>query len=256
MTDPVPFSTTPLFSLAFIAATAFRTFDGQHLVTLAIITISSILLFSAARKSGAAGRGMLGRSMALILLSYAAVFFYRQAAAYGFDWAYSLPLDICSLVLIACLVSLLRPCRFMTEIAYYWGMGGVVQATITPDITRGFPSWEFMLFFWGHGATLLAIVFLISAKDFVPRRNSVVRMMIALNIYALVVGSINAVMGWNYGYLSAKPAMPSLLDYLGPWPWYLLSLEVIALVLFLLLDIPWRIAERRRRLNARPGAAG
>ena len=35
--------------------------------------------------------------------------------------------------------------------------------------------------------------------------------------------------------------MPSLLDFLGPWPWYLLSLELIALVSFFLLDLPWRL---------------
>lgn len=65
-------------------------------------------------------------------------------------------------------------------------------------------------------------------------------MMIALNCYALVVGAVNANWGWNYGYLCRKPSGPSLLDYLGPWPWYLLSLELVALAMFLLLELPWR----------------
>ena len=66
-------------------------------------------------------------------------------------------------------------------------------------------------------------------------------MMIALNIYAVVVGIINAIAGWNYGYLCRKPAMPSLLDFLGPWPWYLLSLELVAFLTFLILDLVWRL---------------
>lgn len=74
-------------------------------------------------------------------------------------------------------------------------------------------------------------------------------MMIALNIYGLIVGSINALTGWNYGYLCRKPAEPSLLDFLGPWPWYLLSLEFIALATFLLLLLPWWIFDLSRRQN-------
>jgi uncharacterized membrane protein YwaF len=66
-------------------------------------------------------------------------------------------------------------------------------------------------------------------------------MMIALNIYAISVGAMNAMGGWNYGFLCRKPVMPSLLDYLGAWPWYLLALELVAFVTFLALDRLWRL---------------
>ena len=67
-------------------------------------------------------------------------------------------------------------------------------------------------------------------------------MMVGLNCYALAVGGLDAIAGWNYGYLCRKPSEPSLLDFLGPWPWYLLSLEVVAFLMFLVLDLPWRIS--------------
>jgi uncharacterized membrane protein YwaF len=41
--------------------------------------------------------------------------------------------------------------------------------------------------------------------------------------------------------------------FFGSWPWYLLSVEMIAVVTFLLLGLPWRISgwmrnrKRRRR---------
>ena len=79
-------------------------------------------------------------------------------------------------------------------------------------------------------------------------------MLLAANVYGIVVGTLDWIFGWNYGYLCAKPVMPSLLDYLGPWPWYLLSIEAIAFVSFLLLELPFKALERlqagRRPLGA------
>ncbi len=220
-------------------AIAFHVFDAQHLFTLCVIFALCILVSWAARHSS--NHKWLRWLIGLALLSYAVCVYAQQAIGNFLSWQYSLPLELCNLVLIACIVSLFRPIRVAIEIAYFWGLGGVLQATVTPDLAQGFPSWDFMLFFWGHGATLLAIIFLISEREFRPRKGSVARMMLALNIYGLVVGVLDALMGWNYGYLCRKPSEPSLLDFLGPWPWYLLSIEVIAFLTFLLLDLPWRL---------------
>ena len=218
----------------------FHALDFQHIVTLAVIVVACLLIAWKARTGGV--RKWLGCTLGFLLMSYAAVLYAQQAMAHALTWEYSLPLDLCNLVLIACILSLFRPGQFTTEIAYFWGIGGVLQATATPDLARGFPSWDFILFFWSHGAMLLAIIFLVTGRGFRPRAGSVVRMMIALNIYGLVVGVLDWIAGWNYGYLCRKPSEPSLLDVLGPWPWYLLSLEAIALVTFFLLDLPWRLS--------------
>jgi len=237
MTNAALFNSSIANRQSSILATAFHAFDNQHLTTLGLILISCVLLFYVAASCTSAARKWLGGILGAILLSYAACLYVQKGLTHALSLEYSLPLDLCDLVLIACVVSLFRPNRFTTEIAYFWGLGGVVQATVTPDLATAFPSWGFVQFFWGHGATLLAIVFLASDPDFKPRKNSILRMMVALNIYALAVGGINAVAGWNYGYLCRKPSMPSLLDWLGPWPWYLLSLELIAFLTFLILDL-------------------
>lgn len=241
MAIDLPAISSPVYPLCFTLVLAFQTFGAQHLAAMGAIVFLCALVSRAARVASDSCRLRLGRFLGLTLLGYVACIYMQQWRSGSLRWEYSLPLDLCNLVLIACIVSLFHPNQFMTEIAYFWGLGGVVQATVTPDLAQGFPSWEFTLFFWGHGATLVAIAYLLSSRGFQPRRHSILRMMIALNAYALIVGILNAIAGWNYGYLCRKPVMPSLLDYLGPWPWYLLSLELIAFLTFLILDRIWRL---------------
>jgi hypothetical integral membrane protein (TIGR02206 family) len=252
MMNGAPFDLSIVNREGFILAVAFHTFDTQHLVALAVIVAFCFLLFYVAKTANPSARKRLGRLLGFVLLGYVACMYLQQGFAHALSLEYSLPLDLCNLVLIACVASLFWPNRITPEIAYFWGLGGAVQATVTPDLAAGFPSWDFVLFFWGHGAILMAISFLVSDGEFKPRKNSVARMMFSLNLYALVVGSINAVAGWNYGYLCRKPVMPSLLDWLGPWPWYLLSLELIALLTFLILDLFRRVLVWLRKSDSAP----
>jgi len=224
-----------------VSPQAFQALNYHHLAALGIIASLGVAIAWASAVLPPVARKWLGRFIGLLLLGYAAVFYAQQWIGHSLSWQYSLPLELCSLVLIACILCMFWPHPFTAEIAYFWGLGGVLHAIATPDLGWSFPSWEFILFFWGHGATVLAIVYLIASGSFKPGRASILRMMLALNLYGAAVGAIDTVTGWNYGYLCRKPSMPSLLDYLGPWPWYLLSLELIAFVSFFLLDLPWRL---------------
>jgi len=241
MTIDITAATSIVYPFPSTLALAFQPFGAQHLVTVAAIVFLCALVSRAASAASDSIRLWLGRFLGFVLLGYVVCIYMQQWRSGSLHWEYSLPLDLCNLVLVACILSLFRYNQFLTEIAYFWGLGGVVQATVTPDLAQGFPSWDFALFFWGHGATLIAIAYLLSARNFRPRRHSILRMMIALNAYGLIVGTLNAIAGWNYGYLCRKPGMPALLDYLGPWPWYLLSLELIAFLTFLILDRIWRL---------------
>ena len=54
---------------------------------------------------------------------------------------------------------------------------------------------------------------------------------------AAVAGTGDVLTGGNYMFLRAKPDQPSLLDEMGPWPLYIVSAAVLALILFALLKL-------------------
>ena len=56
---------------------------------------------------------------------------------------------------------------------------------------------------------------------------------------AEIEGTVNRLLGSNFAFASHPPTNPSLIDQLGPWPWYLFAMQGIAVVFFLLLTLPF-----------------
>jgi hypothetical integral membrane protein (TIGR02206 family) len=163
----------------------------------------------------------------------------------GFQAADDLPINICDIVLFAAVAGLLLRSPFGFELAYFWGLAGTLQGLLTPDLRSGFPTFRYFHFFWGHGAIIIALVWMLCAEGLRPRSGAVLRVSVALHVYALVVGALDWSFGWNYGYLRHRPSHHSLLNYLGPFPWYVLACDLIALGSFVLLALPWRTAAKR-----------
>ena len=67
-----------------------------------------------------------------------------------------------------------------------------------------------------------------------------------VQVYAVGIVLLNLLLGSNYFYIMRKPPTASLLDYLGPWPWYILVCEGIVLVLFLLVYAPVGVMRLRQ----------
>ena len=47
-----------------------------------------------------------------------------------------------------------------------------------------------------------------------------------------------ALLDTNYGYFNGKPD-GTVLDYLGPWPWYVLAEVAIVAGIWALITLPW-----------------
>ena len=78
------------------------------------------------------------------------------------------------------------------------------------------------------------------------------RVLLWTNAYAAAVGVVDWALDANYLFLREKPAAVTVLDWMGPWPVYLVVADAAALLLFLALDVPFRAA-RRLAPSARGG---
>ncbi|WP_207709041.1 YwaF family protein [Heliomicrobium undosum] len=159
----------------------------------------------------------------------------------------SLPLHLCNVSCLLCGIMLLKGNQTLYEITYFWGLIGAAQALLTPDLGPvAFPHVIFYRFFFAHGAIIVACLYMTFVEKYRPRWRSIGKTVIITNLFMFFVGAVNYLSDGNYMYLRAKPDNPSLLDYLGPWPWYILSLEAVALLLMVLYYLPFAISDWRR----------
>ena len=136
----------------------------------------------------------------------------------------------------------------MFDVVYYWGLAGATQALLTPSVDQGFPGPLFFAYFTAHGGIIIAVLVLMFGLRLRPRRGSAVRVWLLTNVVALPVAACDWLVGANYMYLSGPAEVPSVLDYLGAWPWpFLLNLDLLVAVCIVLCYAPWWWVDRRRR---------
>ncbi len=160
---------------------------------------------------------------------------------------YALPLHLCSMAALLAIVMLLRRSRPLFELLYYWAFAGTTQALLTPDL-RGFnfPHFHYFWYFCSHGAVILGVLWMMRVERFRPSWRSCWRAALITNLYAAAVYPLNLVTGGNYLMLMQKPAVPSIVDWLGPWPGYLVWIELIGLALFAACYAPFALAKSHR----------
>jgi uncharacterized membrane protein YwaF len=72
----------------------------------------------------------------------------------------------------------------------------------------------------------------------------------------VVIFGLNFLIGSNYLFIAHKPEVPTLIDVLGPWPFYILPLAGIALGMSLILYLPFAIKDWRTARIASLGEEG
>ncbi|KHF39876.1 hypothetical protein LQ50_12480 [Halalkalibacter okhensis] len=214
-----------------------------HIATLIIFIILLLLLFSF-RKSPFITK--FGRLILFTTLVLSEISIIKWSISVGiWDIRFNLPLQLCTISLYMCIVMLFTKWRTIFEVVYFFGLAGALQALITPDLFYTFPHFRFLHFFIAHFAIILSILYMVWVEEAIITLKSVFKSFFVLNIFAFIAFVTNIATGANYMFLARKPQNPSILDALGPYPWYILSLEVIAFIMFLLLYLPFLLKDKR-----------
>jgi hypothetical integral membrane protein (TIGR02206 family) len=233
---------------------AFRPFGASHLVVI-FLTVAlpfGLALVVHRTKSRFLERSIAFAISALLLINYVA---YLIVARHLGDttWTKSLPLQLCDWAMFVIIVALWTGNRRWLEIAYFWGIGGTLQAIITPNLPFGFPDLRFISFFVAHSGIIIGIVFLMLIYRFRPRPNAIFRAFAWSEVYFVVAFTVDLLTGENYGFLLHKPEAASLLSLLSDYrPLYLFQMHLLALLFYLLLYSPFALYDlfKRKKLNA------
>jgi hypothetical integral membrane protein (TIGR02206 family) len=162
-----------------------------------------------------------------------------------------IPLHVCSVLVWLGGLMLVTKNYTIYEFAYFMGIGGALQALLTPDLgLYGFPHYRFFQTFISHGLIVTSAIYMTTVEGFRPTWKSFKRIFIGMNIYLVIVFFINQAIGSNYMFVAHKPETASLLDVLPACPWYILWLEAIGLVTCLILYVPFVIRDWRLKIQA------
>lgn len=224
----------------------FSPFGADHVAALAATALAGVLLCRTVRgpEKGVVAHAVRWGLATLLLLSAAATRWALWSQGRG-GVPELLPLHVCNFQVLLAALALLTLDRRAAEVLYFWAFSATLLAMLTPDLPHGFPDWRYFSFFGLHGGVILAALVLTFGFGLRPRPGGALRALGLLAVYACIAAGVNVALDANYLYLRRPPEMHGPIDWLGPWPFYVVVVAVAAVSSFLLLELPWRAVSRR-----------
>lgn len=231
----------------------FHAFSSEHLTTLAVIAgIATVLCVLVRRTHSAAMR--ISVCWLVAVLTFGGLIFKQLYQFSTGTWTVteSLPLELCDIGNgVTCLALILasqknqpRWTQSLYELAYFWGLGGTMQALLTPDVTHPPPHPSYFRFFVTHGGIVIGVLIMTLGLRMRPRASAFWRVWRTTVALAVMVFLLNFPLGANYMYLHGPPKRASIIDLMGPWPWSLGPLLLVGTLLLMLVYSPFWIRDR------------
>lgn len=182
------------------------------------------------------------------LVSIVVLIYHLHSISLGnYNITTDLPLYLCSLIALLIPVFTYYRKFWMFEILLFWIIAGTTQGVLTPDISEGFPAFDYFRYWVVHLGLLIIIFYAIFVFKMKPIFKSVFKSFFALQLYIIFMVIINYVLSANYFYLNEKPQSASLLDYFGEWPVYIIVVQIIIIPYFLLIYLPFYLVDKNRK---------
>jgi hypothetical integral membrane protein (TIGR02206 family) len=211
----------------------------EHLIPLFVIAagIALVLVVARWRRGPLVEHGARVIAVAVVLAEFA--WWVLAIAQDRWSFQYNLPLHLCEVGCFVLAAALWWRKQFAFEVAYFWGLGGTLPGLFTPSIPGHFPDAVYFQYYTEHGLVVLGALYLVLALGMRPARGAVLRVFTATVIYAVAVWFVDLATNGNYLFLRYLPPTKTALDYMGPWPWYLVTGTVLAILVMNALYMPF-----------------
>ena len=234
-----------LFSLE-----TFKAFSLEHII---ILIIFSVIIFGI----GFLANRFKDNHSALVLITKAliAITIFQEICDYlnryingTISLSVDLPFHICNYVLFMSILALYNKNKYLFNFCYFNAFSGALMANITPDLDGVTGNLGVFFFFLHHFLIIINVIWMIYAFDMVPDFKGIISTVVLLNIIAVPVALVNSLIcklgfGYaNYMYLREPPPInnPFLIGEGGR---YILSMEIIAILIFVILLLPFKISK-------------
>ena len=235
------------------AGDRFEAFTSQHYLLLVVFAVGCVLVAMWGRSHRGTGqelRSRRGFAVAVAVVGLAMQGY--QLTPDDFDLDTSLPLALCDLATVAAVIALWRRSPRATAFTYYAGLTLTIQGVLTPALGESFPHPRFFGFWALHFFVIWAAVYLTWGLGIRPTWRLYAFTVAVTATWAAVVYVFNVMAETNYGYLNEKPSSASLLDLMGPWPWYVfVEIAVVAISWAVVLTLPWYVVRSSSRAQER-----
>ena len=211
----------------------------EHLIPLFVIAagIALVLVVARWRRGPLVELGARVIAVGVVLAEFA--WWILAIAQDRWSLQYNLPLHLCELGCFVLAAALWWRMQFAFEVAYFWGLGGTLPGLFTPSIPGHFPDAVYFQYYAEHALVVLGALYLVLALGMRPAKGAVMRVFTATAIYAVAVWFVDLATNGNYLFLRYLPPTRTALDYMGPWPWYLITVTVLAIVVMNALYMPF-----------------
>jgi hypothetical integral membrane protein (TIGR02206 family) len=219
----------------------------EHVGAIAAVVLITAGLTIGARVRPGRWLTIVSRILAILIVIAEPSYWVTEIQNGTWSARYDLPLQLSNASELVAAAALWWPKPLLVELTYFWGLGAVLQALATPDFTQHFPDPAYFRFYVTHGGVFAAAIVLVVGRRIFPRPGAPLRIFLITLAFTAIVGVADVLTGGNYMYLRVKPAAGTLLNFMGPWPWYIASAALLAIVLLTALYSPFWLARRRAR---------
>ncbi|MBO0839310.1 MAG: TIGR02206 family membrane protein [Sciscionella sp.] len=220
---------------------AFVVYGPSHIAVLVVFVAGAVAAVVLARRyRDTKGARWAERVAALAIFAlWLGIAIYSVATA-STGVVYALPLQLSDLVALSAAYALASRRPWACTMTYYWGVALSTETLISPEYHGiDFPDKGFLAFWGIHLLVMWTAIYLTWGVGIHPDWGRY-RATVAVTFgWVIVAMTVNGLTGSNYGFLNRKPQTASILDFFGPWPWYVLVVIVIVAAVWALMTWPW-----------------